>query len=361
MARVYNFSAGPAVLPEEVLLECQKELLDYQGLGMSVMEMSHRSPHFEKIVIEAEKDLRTLLNVPSNYKILFLQGGGTTQFAMIAMNLMKNRKADYIVSGHWSEQAYEEATLFGDIKIIASGKESSYTKLPDISNLEIRPDADYVFMCDNNTLFGTKFKNYPDTKNIPLVIDISSNIFSEVIDISKFGLIFAGAQKNAGIAGATIVIIRDDLLGFTLPGTPSMLNYSVHVKGNSIFNTPPTFAVYMTGKMLKWMLSIGGVKKIQEMNKEKSDYLYNYLDNSSFYKTKVLKDERSRMNVLFSCGNEETDIKFAKEAALNGLVDLKGHRRTGGIRVSMYNAMPFAGVKKLVEFMDKFAQENGGK
>lgn len=358
MARVYNFAAGPATLPLEVLEEAQKELLDYENSGMSVMEMSHRSKLYQQILAQAEQDLRTILSIPNNYQVLFLQGGGHLQFSMIPLNLMKNDKADYILSGHWSKKAYEEGKKYGDCQIIASSEDVGFMRIPDLSSLKIRPDADYVYFCDNNTLYGTKFKTYPKTANIPLVSDMSSCFLSEEVDVSQFGLIFAGAQKNVGPAGVTIVIIRDDLIQEPKWFTPTMLQYQVHVKSHSLYNTPPTYGIYICGKVFQWILKTGGLKVRSLYNQKKAKLLYDYLDQSTYYKAPVEKESRSIMNVLFSTGKEERDIIFASEASQAGLVNLKGHRLTGGLRASIYNAMTIEGVEALIEFMEEFSKKH---
>ncbi len=358
MARVFNFAAGPATLPIEVLEEAQKELLDYHESGMSVMEMSHRSKIYQSILFEAEQDLRTLLSIPNQYKVLFLQGGGHLQFAMVPLNLMKNKKADYIISGHWSKKAYNEGKLYGDCRIIASSEEDKFLKVPDVSSLKINSDSDYLYYCDNNTLYGTKFYTYPNSGNIPLVCDMSSSFLSEEIDVSKFGIIFAGAQKNVGPAGVTIVIIREDLITEPSLLTPTMLQYQVHAKNNSLFNTPPAYGIYICGKVFKWLLKTGGLKYRHQYNIEKANILYNYLDSSPYYITHVEKESRSIMNVLFTTGNEDLDVIFAEEATKNGLVNLKGHRLTGGLRASIYNAMTIEGVQALIKFMDLFSKNH---
>ena len=359
MARVYNFSAGPAVLPEEVLQEAADEMLDYRGTGMSVMEMSHRSKAYDTIIKEAEADLRELMNIPDNYKVLFLQGGASQQFAMIPMNLMKNRVADYIVTGQWAKKAYQEASLYGKANKIASSEDKTFSYIPDCSDLPISEDADYVYICENNTIYGTKFKTLPNTKGKPLVADVSSCFLSEPVDVTKYGVIYGGVQKNIGPAGVVIVIIREDLITEdVLPGTPTMLRYKIHADADSLYNTPPAYGIYICGKVFKWLKKMGGLEAMKERNEKKAKILYDYLDESKLFKGTVVPQDRSLMNVPFVTGNEELDAKFVKEATAAGFVNLKGHRTVGGMRASIYNAMPIEGVEKLVEFMKKFEAEN---
>lgn len=359
MARVYNFSAGPAVLPEEVLQEAADEMLDYRGTGMSVMEMSHRSKAYDTIIMEAEADLRELMNIPDNYKVLFLQGGASQQFAMIPMNLMKNRVADYIVTGQWAKKAYQEASLYGKANKIASSEDKTFSYIPDCSDLPISEDADYVYICENNTIYGTKFKTLPNTKGKPLVADVSSCFLSEPVDVTKYGVIYGGVQKNIGPAGVVIVIIREDLITEdVLPGTPTMLRYKIHADADSLYNTPPAYGIYICGKVFKWLKKMGGLEAMKERNEKKAKILYDYLDESKLFKGTVRKEDRSLMNVPFITGNEELDAKFVKEAKEAGFENLKGHRTVGGMRASIYNAMPIEGVEKLVEFMKKFEAEN---
>ncbi len=359
MARVYNFSAGPAVLPEEVLQEAADEMLDYRGTGMSVMEMSHRSKAYDTIIKEAEADLRELMNIPDNYKVLFLQGGASQQFAMIPMNLMKNRVADYIVTGQWAKKAYQEASLYGKANKIASSEDKTFSYIPDCSDLPISEDADYVYICENNTIYGTKFKTLPNTKGKPLVADVSSCFLSEPVDVTKYGVIYGGVQKNIGPAGVVIVIIREDLITEdVLPGTPTMLRYKIHADADSLYNTPPAYGIYICGKVFKWLKKMGGLETMKERNEKKAKILYDYLDESKLFKGTVRKEDRSLMNVPFITGNEELDAKFVKEAKEAGFENLKGHRTVGGMRASIYNAMPIEGVEKLVEFMKKFEAEN---
>lgn len=359
MSRVYNFSAGPAVLPEEVLNEAAAEMLDYRGTGMSVMEMSHRSKSYETIIEDAESDLRDLLHIPENYKVLFLQGGGSTQFAMVPMNLMKNRVADYIITGQWAKKAHKEASIYGKANAIASSADKTFSYIPDCSDLPVSEDADYVYICENNTIYGTKFWTLPNTKGKLLVADQSSCFLSEPVDVSKYGLIFAGAQKNVGPAGTVIVIIREDLITEdVLEGTPTMLRYKIHADAKSLYNTPPTYGIYMCGKVFKWLKAKGGLEEMKKINEEKAKILYDFLDESKLFKGTVVKKDRSIMNVPFITGNEELDALFVKESKAAGLENLKGHRTVGGMRASIYNAMPKAGVEKLVEFMADFEKNH---
>ena len=359
MSRVYNFSAGPAVLPEEVLKEAQEEMMDYRGCGMSVMEMSHRSAMFQKIIDEAEADLRDLMGIPDNYKVLFMQGGAALQFSAIPMNLMKNGVADYIVTGQWAKKAYVEAQKYGKVNKIASSEDETYTYIPDCSDLPISEDADYVYICMNNTIYGTVYHELPNTKGKDLVADISSCFLSEPLDVSKFALLMGGVQKNVGPAGVQIVIIREDLLREDLPTyVPTMLQYKVQADNGSMYNTPPCYGIYICGKVFKWIKSLGGLEAMKKRNEEKAAILYDFLDSSKMFKGTVRKEDRSLMNVPFVTGDKELDAKFVAEAKANGLENLKGHRTVGGMRASIYNAMPKEGVIKLVEFMKKFEQEN---
>lgn len=359
MARVYNFSAGPAVLPEEVLKEAAEEMMDYRGCGMSVMEMSHRSKTYQTIIDEAEADLRELIGIPDNYKVLFLQGGASQQFAMIPMNLMKNKVADYIVTGQWAKKAWQEASKYGKANKITSSEDKTFSYIPDCSDLPVSEDADYVYICENNTIYGTKFKTLPNTKGKTLVADVSSCFLSEPVDITKYGVMYGGVQKNIGPAGVVIVIIREDLITEdVLPGTPTMLQYKTHVDAGSLYNTPPAYGIYICGKVFKWLKKMGGLTAIKELNEKKAAILYDFLDESKLFKGTVRKEDRSLMNVPFITGSEELDAKFVKEAKAAGLESLKGHRSVGGMRASIYNAMPVAGVEKLVEFMKKFEAEN---
>ena len=358
MARIYNFSAGPAMLPEEVLKETAEEMLDYRGCGMSVMEMSHRSKVFQQIIDEAEADLRKLVGIPDNYKVLFLQGGATLQFGMIPMNLMTvNKKADFIHTGVWTKKAMADAKLFGEVRVVASSEDKKFSYIPEVKGLKFHEDSDYVYMCDNNTIYGTKFKEYPETGDIPLICDMSSCFLSEPIDVKKFGMIYAGAQKNVGPAGVTIVIIRDDLVARSaeLP-LPVYLRYAPHVENGSMYNTPPTFGIYICGKVFKWLLKTGGLEERKRLNEEKAKILYDYLDSSSFYQTSVEPGSRSLMNVTFRTPSEELDALFLEEVKKYKFTNLKGHRSTGGLRASIYNAMPKAGVEALVKFLKEFEE-----
>ncbi len=359
MSRVYNFSAGPAVLPEEVLREAAEEMLDYKGSGMSVMEMSHRSKTYDGIIKEAEADLRELMNIPDNYKVLFLQGGASQQFAMIPMNLMKNKKAAYIVTGQWAKKAFQEAGNYGEAVKVASSEDETFSYIPDCSDLDIPEDADYVYICENNTIYGTKYKTLPNTKGHTLVADVSSCFLSEPVDVSKYGVIYGGVQKNIGPAGVVIVIIREDLITEdTVPGTPTMLKYKTHADADSLYNTPPAYGIYICGKVFKWLKKMGGLGAMKQHNEEKAKILYDFLDQSKMFKGTVRKEDRSLMNVPFITGDKELDAKFVKEAEAAGFVNLKGHRTVGGMRASIYNAMPKEGVEKLVAFMKKFEEEN---
>ncbi|AFM43357.1 phosphoserine aminotransferase apoenzyme [Desulfosporosinus acidiphilus SJ4] len=359
MARIYNFSAGPAVLPEEVLKEAAEEMLDFRNTGMSVMEMSHRSKAFEEIIGEAEKTLRDLMHIPDNYKVLFLQGGASQQFAMIPMNLMKNRAADHINTGQWAKKAIAEGKIYGRINVIASSEDKTFSYIPDLKNLKISDDADYVYICHNNTIYGTKFNDLPETCGKTLVADMSSDILSEPVDVTKYGIIFAGAQKNIGPAGVVVVIIREDLItDDVLPGTPTMLKYKTHADNKSLYNTPPAYGIYICGKVFQWVQRLGGLEAMKKRNEEKAAVLYDYLDSSKLFKGTVAKKDRSLMNVPFVTGSEELDAKFVKESKAAGFENLKGHRTVGGMRASIYNAMPIEGVQRLVDFMKKFEEEN---
>ena len=359
MSRVYNFSAGPAVLPEEVLKEAAAEMLDYKGCGMSVMEMSHRSQVFDDIIKEAEQDLRDLMHIPDNYKVLFLQGGASQQFAMIPMNLMKNKVADYIVTGQWAKKAYQEAQKYGKVNKIATSEDKTFSYIPDCSDLPVSPDADYVYICENNTIYGTKFKTLPNTKGKTLVADVSSCFLSEPVDVTKYGIIYGGVQKNIGPAGMVISIIREDLItDEVLEGTPTMLKFKTHADAGSLYNTPNCYCIYMCGKVFKWLKKMGGLEVMKERNEKKAKLLYDYLDSSKLFKGTVEKDSRSLMNVPFVTGDKDLDAKFVKEAKEAGLENLKGHRTVGGMRASIYNALPYEGVESLVAFMNKFEEEN---
>ena len=359
MARIYNFSAGPAVLPEEVLKEAQEEMFDYNGTGMSVMEMSHRSKAYDDIIKEAEADLRELMNIPDNYKVLFLQGGASQQFAMIPMNLMKNGVADYIVTGQWAKKAYQEAQMYGKANKIASSEDETFSYIPDCSDLPISEDADYVYICENNTIYGTKFKTLPNTKGKILISDVSSCFLSEPVDVTKYGMIYGGVQKNIGPAGVVIAIIREDLITEDVyPGTPTMLRYKIHADNESMYNTPPCYGIYICGKVFKWLKNMGGLEVMKERNEKKAAVLYDFLDRSKMFKGTVRKEDRSLMNVPFVTGDADLDAKFVKEAKAAGFENLKGHRSVGGMRASIYNAMPIEGVEALVAFMEKFEKEN---
>ena len=360
MSRVHNFSAGPAVLPLEVLQQAQQELVDYKGTGMSVMEMSHRSKEYEAIIGGAEADLRKLMNIPANYKVLFLQGGASSQFAMVPLNLFKGSKsADYVITGAWAKKAASEAKKYGTVKAIASSEDRNFSYIPKLSREMFSPDADFVHITTNNTIYGTLFPALPDTGEVPLVADMSSNILSQEYDVSKFGLIYAGAQKNAGPAGVTIVIIREDLMGHALSMTPTMLNYKTHADEGSMYNTPPCYSIYICGLVFEWLMKKGGIAAMEKENKEKASLLYDCLDQSKMFKGTVDKVDRSLMNIPFVTGSEERDAKFISEASKAGLKQLKGHRSVGGMRASIYNAMPREGVEALVQFMRNFEQANG--
>ena len=359
MARVYNFSAGPAVLPEEVLQEAANEMFDYKGTGMSVMEMSHRSKAYQQIIDEAEADLRELMNIPDNYKVLFLQGGASQQFAMIPMNLMKNGVADYIVTGQWAKKAYEEAKMYGKANAVASSADKTFSYIPDCSDLPISDDADYVYICENNTIYGTKFHTLPNTKGKLLVSDVSSCFLSEPVDVTKYGMIYGGVQKNIGPAGVVIAIIREDLITDDVhPGTPTMLKYKIHADNGSMYNTPPAYGIYICGKVFKWLKKMGGLEAMKVHNEKKAKVLYDFLDSSKLFRGTVRKEDRSLMNVPFVTGDDALDAEFVKAATEAGFVNLKGHRSVGGMRASIYNAMPIEGVEKLVAFMKKFEEEH---
>jgi len=359
MSRVYNFSAGPSMLPEEVLKTAAAEMMEYGTSGQSVMEMSHRSKEYQAIFDAAEADLREIMNIPDNYEVLFLQGGASTQFAMVPMNLMtKNGKADYIITGQWANKAYKEAARYGAAREVASSKDKTFSYIPKTTAADFDPEADYVHICMNNTIYGTKYNELPDTGDVPLVADISSCILSEPIDVSKFGMLYAGAQKNVAPAGVTIVIIRKDLIGNSMDITPTMLKYDTHSENGSMFNTPPCYTIYIAGLTFKWIKKMGGLEKMKEINEKKAKILYDFLDNSKLFKGTVVPEDRSLMNVPFVTGNDELDAKFVAESKAAGFVNLKGHRSVGGMRASIYNAMPVEGVEKLVEFMKKFEEEN---
>ena len=359
MSRVYNFSAGPAVLPEEVLREAAEEMMDYKGCGMSVMEMSHRSKVFDEIIKEAEADLRDLMNIPDNYKVLFLQGGASQQFAAVPMNLMKNKKAGYIITGQWAKKAFAEAKIYGEAVELASSADKTFSYIPDCSDLAITDDMDYVYICENNTIYGTKFKELPNTKGVDLVADVSSCFLSEPVDVSKYAIIYGGVQKNVGPAGVVIAIIREDLItDDVLPGTPTMLKYKTQADNDSLYNTPPCYGIYICGKVFKWLKKMGGLEAMKAKNEEKAKVLYDFLDQSEMFKGTVAPADRSLMNVPFVTGDADLDAKFVKEAKAAGFENLKGHRSVGGMRASIYNAMPKEGVEKLVEFMKAFEEAN---
>ena len=359
MSRVFNFSAGPAVLPEPVLQEAAAEMLNYRGTGMSVMEMSHRSKAYQAIIDEAEADLRSLMSIPDNYKVLFLQGGASQQFAAVPMNLMKNGVADYIITGVWAKKAWQEAKLYGKANAIASSADRNFSYIPDCSDLPISEDADYVYICENNTIYGTKFHQLPNTKGKDLVSDVSSCFLSEPVDVSRYGMLYGGVQKNIGPAGVVIAVIREDLIREDVhPLTPTMLRYKTHADNGSMYNTPPAYGIYICGKVFKWLQNQGGLEAMQAHNKKKAAILYDFLDSSDLFKGTVEKKDRSLMNVPFVTGNTELDAKFVREAERAGLVNLKGHRTVGGMRASIYNAMPIAGVEKLVQFMADFEKKN---
>lgn len=359
MSRVYNFSAGPAVLPEEVLRTAAAEMLDYHGCGMSVMEMSHRSKDFQAIIDTAEADFRELLGVPENYKVLFLQGGGNTQFAMVPMNLMRHGVADYIVTGQWAKKAAKEAEMYGKVNVVASSADKTFSYIPDLQNLAIDDDADYLYICQNNTIYGTTIRELPNTKGKDLVSDVSSMFLSEPMDVSKYGVLWGGVQKNVGPAGVTIVVIRDDLIREdVLPGTPTMLRYKTHADAKSLYNTPPCYNIYICGLVFKWLKEMGGLSVMKERNEQKAKILYDYLDQSAMFRGTVAPKDRSLMNIPFVTGDADLDAKFIAEASAAGFKNLKGHRTVGGMRASLYNAMPQEGVVKLVEFMDAFEKNN---
>lgn len=359
MARVYNFSAGPSMLPEEVLKKAAAEMLDYEGSGQSVMEMSHRSKVYQSIIDAAEALVRELMNVPDNYKVLFLQGGASSQFAMIPLNLMnKSGKADYVITGQWAKKAYKEGARYGEANVVASSEDKTFSYIPKLDKSTFTPDADYFHICMNNTIYGTKWHELPDTGDVPLVADISSCIMSEPIDVSKFGVLYAGAQKNLAPAGVTLVIIREDLIGNAQDITPTMFNYQTHADNGSMFNTPPCYTIYIAKLVMEWIKSIGGLEAMKERNEKKAKLLYDFLDSSELFKGTVVPEDRSLMNVPFVTGDADMDAKFVKEATDAGFVNLKGHRSVGGMRASIYNAMPYEGVEKLVAFMKKFEADN---
>ena len=357
--RVYNFSAGPSMLPEKVLEQVRDDLLNYKGTGESVMEMSHRSKEYMAIIEAAEQDLRELMDIPENYKVLFIQGGATTQFSMVPLNLMnKSHKADYVVTGSWAKKAAKEAKKFGDVKIVASSEEDTFTYIPELTREDFREDADYVHICFNNTIYGSHYPYIPDTGDIPLVADMSSCILSEKVDVSKFGIIYAGVQKNIAPAGCSIVIIREDLIGNAPENCPVYLDYATHAGNDSMYNTPPCFTIYVAGEVFKYLKSVGGIEAMHEIDVKKASKLYSYIDSSDLYKAPVREKDRSIMNCVFVTGDEALDKKFVAEAKEAGMINLNGHRSIGGMRASIYNAMPEEGVDKLIDFMKKFEQEN---
>lgn len=357
--RVYNFSAGPAMMPEQVLKRAADEMLEYGDSGHSVMEMSHRSKEYQAIIDSVEAKLRQVMSIPDNYKVLFLQGGASSQFAMIPLNLMnRNNKADFVITGQWANKAYQEASRYGKCNVVASSKDKTFSYIPELDKSKFDPEADYFHICYNNTIYGTRFNELPDTGDVPLIADMSSCILSEPVDVSKFGLIYAGAQKNMGPAGLTVVIIREDLIGNAMDITPTMFNYKIHADNGSMYNTPPTYDIYILGLVLDWIIEKGGLTEMAKLNRKKAELLYNYLDSSKLFKATVSGKDRSLMNVPFVTGSDELDAKFVSEAKKEGLINLKGHRTVGGMRASIYNAMPYEGVEKLVEFMRKFEAEN---
>lgn len=359
MERVYNFSAGPSMLPEPALRKAQEEMLAYGNTGMSVMEMSHRSSAYQEIIDAAEQNLRDLMQIPDNYKVLFLQGGASSQFAMVPLNLFRNsQKADLVLTGVWAKKAYKEASRYGKINVVASSEDKTFSYIPELDSSKFDPEADYFYITTNNTIYGTRYTTLPDTGKVPLVADMSSNILSQVYDVTKFGVIFAGAQKNMGPAGMTVVIIREDLIGHAMDITPTMFNYKTHADEGSMFNTPPTYSIYVCKLVLDWLKELGGISVMEKINIEKANILYDFLDQSDLFKGTVVPKDRSLMNIPFVTGNKDLDAKFVKEAAAKGFVNLKGHRTVGGMRASVYNAMPVAGVQKLVEFMKQFEIEN---
>ena len=359
MSRVYNFSAGPSMLPLEVLKKAQNEIVEYGKSGMSVMEMSHRSKDYEEIIFGCESLVRELMHVPDNYKVLFLQGGGSSQFAMIPLNLAsKNKKCDIVITGQWAKKAAPEAARYITVNKVASSADKTFSYIPKLAKETFSKDADYLYICMNNTIYGTKWNKLPETDGVPLISDISSMIMSEEIDVSKFGLLFAGAQKNLGPAGVTLVIIREDLIGDAMDICPTMFNYKIHADNQSLYNTPPTYSIYIMKLVLEWIKEQGGVSAVQKVNEEKAKILYDFLDSSDMFKGTVAKEDRSLMNIPFITDSEELNAKFIKEAKDAGFVNLKGHRTVGGMRASIYNAMPIEGVRALVDFMAKFEAEN---
>ncbi len=359
MSRVYNFSAGPAVLPECVLQEAAAEMMDYRGTGMSVMEMSHRSKAYQTIIDEAEADLRSLMKIPENYKVLFMQGGASQQFAAVPMNLMRNKVADYIITGVWAKKAWQEAQMYGQANAIASSADKTFSYIPDCSDLPISDNADYVYICQNNTIYGTRFTQLPNTKGKDLVADVSSCFLSEPVDVNRYGMLYGGVQKNIGPAGVVIAVIREDLIREdVLPGTPTMLRYKTHADNGSMYNTPPAYGIYICGKVFKWLQNMGGLEAMKAHNEKKAAILYDFLDSSDLFRGTVAKQDRSLMNVPFVTGNADMDASFVKAATEAGFANLKGHRSVGGMRASIYNAMPLEGVQALVNFMEQFETDN---
>ncbi len=359
MSRVYNFSAGPSMLPEVVLAKAAEEMLDYQGSGQSVMEMSHRSKEYDAIIKGCEALLREVMGIPENYKVLFVQGGASSQFAMVPMNLMTGSgKADFVITGQWAKKAHQEAARYGEANVVASSADKTFSYIPKLDPSSFTKDADYFHICWNNTIYGTRFSEIPETGDVPLVADMSSCILSEPVDVSKFGLIYAGAQKNMGPAGLTVVIIREDLIGKAMKATPTMFDYKTHADNDSLYNTPPTYAIYICKMILEWVKEIGGLEKMKERNEEKARLLYDFLDSSKLFKGTVAREDRSIMNIPFITGSDELDKKFVAESSARGLINLKGHRTVGGMRASIYNAMPLEGVEALVAFMKEFEANN---
>lgn len=356
--RIFNFSAGPSMLPTEVLEKASSQMLNYEGSGMSVMEMSHRSKTYDQIITKTQERMRSILNIPDNYKVLFLQGGATSQFSMVPLNLLEHGKADYIVTGYFAKKAFQEAKKFGDIRLAGSSEDKDYTYIPNQEQLDLDKDADYVYLCTNNTIYGSEWKYTPDTKGKTLVADMSSDILSQPINVADYGVIFAGAQKNMGCAGLSVVIIRDDLIGNAKENTPVMMDYKPLADADSMYNTPPTYAIYILGLVLEWIENLGGLEVMKERNMKKANLLYDYLDQSDFYTSGVRKEDRSIMNVTFKTPNADLDAKFAKESAARGMSNLKGHRAVGGMRASIYNAMPLEGIEALIAFMKEFEEEN---
>ncbi len=359
MSRVYNFSAGPSMLPLDALKKAQAELLDYQGCGQSVMEMSHRSKEFDGIIKEAEALFREIMQIPENYKVLFLQGGASAQFSAIPLNFMnKNRKADYIITGVWAKKAFQEAKKYGDVRAVASSEDKTFTYIPKVTKEDIDPEADYVYFCMNNTIYGTKYPYIPDTGDVPLIADVSSCFLSEPLDVTKFAMVYGGAQKNIAPAGLVVAIIREDMLGHARDITPVMMDYKVQADADSLYNTPPCWTIYMCKLVLEWIRDMGGLQAVKENNVRKAKLLYDFLDESKLFKSPVAKEDRSLMNIPFVTGDKDLDAKFVKEATEAGFINLKGHRTVGGMRASVYNAMPVEGVEKLVEFMKAFEKAN---